>query len=128
MGTSTAILRRAGHSHRYPGSIVTAEDMPARLATPHPAVIECADGSGATATRSPLEDDALELQVDEYVTRKRHRSSRTADCCGRSTRRAPRGGSTGGFLPPDASGAAFGGNRARGAKIRRLGIHDEQAF
>jgi len=52
----------------------------------------------------------------------------------RTRRRLPhavdalRGGSRGGFLPPDAIDPPFGGNRARGAKIRRLGIHDEQAF
>ncbi|WP_260449909.1 hypothetical protein [Burkholderia contaminans] len=40
--------------------------------TTHPAVIEFADGSGATATLSRVGDDALELAVDEYVTQKRH--------------------------------------------------------
>ncbi|WP_185733469.1 hypothetical protein [Burkholderia sp. Bp8998] len=33
MGLPTAILPCAGHSHRYPGSIVTAEHVPARIAT-----------------------------------------------------------------------------------------------
>lgn len=41
-------------------------------ATPHPAVIEFADGSGAAATLSQREHDALEPDVDEYVTSKRH--------------------------------------------------------
>ncbi|WP_254602266.1 hypothetical protein [Burkholderia lata] len=44
-----------------------------RNATPHPAVIEFADGSGATATLVCVDDDALELAVDEYVTQKRHK-------------------------------------------------------
>ncbi|MCA8093348.1 hypothetical protein LGM65_21075 [Burkholderia anthina] len=41
-------------------------------AMPHPEAIEFADGSGATATLSQREHDALELDVDEYVTSKRH--------------------------------------------------------
>jgi len=62
--TPAAIQLRAGHSPLYPGRIVTAEHVPARFATPHPAVIECADGSGATA--------ALALTVDRYVMQKHH--------------------------------------------------------
>ncbi|MBY4866851.1 MULTISPECIES: hypothetical protein [Burkholderia] len=46
--------------------------MPAHLATPHPAVIEFADGPGATATLSQREHDAPELDVDEYMRSKRH--------------------------------------------------------
>jgi hypothetical protein len=43
-----------------------------RTARSHPAVIEFAVGSGATATLSRVGDDVLELAVDEYVTQKRH--------------------------------------------------------
>lgn len=72
MRAPAAILLRAAHSHLYPGSVVTAENVPARIAAPHPAVIEFADGSGAAATLSPLADGALELAVDTYVTHARH--------------------------------------------------------
>ncbi|MBN3830975.1 hypothetical protein G3N64_03625 [Burkholderia sp. Ac-20344] len=68
----TAVLLRTRHSHRYPGSIVTLDHDAPRTARSHPAVIEFADGSGATATLSRVGDDALELAVDEYVTQKRH--------------------------------------------------------
>ncbi|NTZ04646.1 hypothetical protein FCJ61_10820 [Burkholderia metallica] len=69
---SIALLLRASHSHLYPGSIVTLDNDAPRTAKPHPAVIEFADGSGATATLSRVGDDTLELAVDEYVTQKRH--------------------------------------------------------
>ncbi|RQU45205.1 hypothetical protein DF147_14560 [Burkholderia cenocepacia] len=68
----TAVLLRTSHSHLYPGSIVTLDHDALRTATPHPAVIEFADGSGATATLSRVDDDTLGLTVDEYVTQKRH--------------------------------------------------------
>ena len=71
MGAPAAILLRAAHSHLYPGSIVTADNVPPRIATPHAAVLELADGSGA-ATLSQPDDDALERAVDEYLTQKRH--------------------------------------------------------
>ncbi|VWB57157.1 hypothetical protein BPS26883_02673 [Burkholderia pseudomultivorans] len=66
----TAILLRASHSHLYPGSLVAIDDAH-RITTPHAAVIEFADGSGATATLERRDDDALELAVDAYVTQKR---------------------------------------------------------
>ncbi|WP_269501880.1 hypothetical protein [Burkholderia sp. IMCC1007] len=72
MRAPVAILLRAGHSHLYPGCIVAAADMPVRFAASHPAMIEFADGSGATATLSQREHDAVEPGVDEYVTSKRH--------------------------------------------------------
>jgi hypothetical protein len=72
MRAPAAILLRAAHSHLYPGSVVAAENVPARIAAPRAAVIEFADGSGATATLSPLDDGALELAVDAYVTHTRH--------------------------------------------------------
>jgi len=68
----TAVLLRTSHSHLYPGHIVTLDHDAPRTAKPHPAVIEFADGSGATATLSRVGDDTLELAVDEYVTQKRH--------------------------------------------------------
>ncbi|WP_244132707.1 hypothetical protein [Burkholderia sp. BCC0397] len=51
---------------------MTLDNDAPRTAKPHPAVIEFADGSGATATLSRVGDDTLELAVDEYVTQKRH--------------------------------------------------------
>ncbi|WP_244106565.1 hypothetical protein [Burkholderia anthina] len=72
MRAPVTILLRAGHSHLHPGCVVVAAGMPAQLATPHPAVIEFADGAGATATLAQREPDALELDVDAYVTGKRH--------------------------------------------------------
>ncbi|KVG35901.1 hypothetical protein [Burkholderia diffusa] len=64
--------------------------------------------------------------VDEYATHTRH------PVCARFRLRhaadAPRDGPCGGFPPPDVIDSPFGGKRARGAKIRGLGIHDEQAF
>ncbi len=68
----TALLLRATHSHLYPGSVVTFDNDAPRSAKPHPAVIEFADGSGAAATLARVDDDALELSVDAYVTQKRH--------------------------------------------------------
>ncbi|WP_423369705.1 hypothetical protein [Burkholderia sp. LMG 32019] len=71
--SNCTLLLRTTRSHLYPGSIVTlAHDAP-RNAKPHPAVIEFADGSGATATLSRVDDDALELAVDAYVTQRRHK-------------------------------------------------------
>nr|WP_071333422.1 hypothetical protein [Burkholderia contaminans] len=70
---NVAILIRTTHSHLYPGSTVTLGHDATHNAMPHPAVIEFADGSGATATLSRGGDDALELAVDEYVTQKRHK-------------------------------------------------------
>ncbi|VWC79573.1 hypothetical protein BLA50215_01137 [Burkholderia lata] len=67
-----ALLLRTAHSHLYPGSIVTLGDDAPRTAKPHPAVIEFADGSGAAAMLLRIDDDALELSVDAYVTQKRH--------------------------------------------------------
>lgn len=68
-----ALLLRTTHSHLYPGSTLTLGHDAPRNAKPHPAVIEFADGSGATATLSRVDDDALELAVDAYVTQKRHK-------------------------------------------------------
>ncbi|WP_244273049.1 hypothetical protein [Burkholderia lata] len=68
----TALLLRATHSHLYPGSIVTFDSDAPRSAKPHAAMIEFADGSGAAATLIRVDDDALELSVDAYVTQKRH--------------------------------------------------------
>ncbi|WP_241303238.1 hypothetical protein [Burkholderia stabilis] len=67
----TALLLRASHSHLYPGSVVAIEDA-RRITEPRSAVIEFADGSGASATLARLDDDTLELAVDAYVTHKRH--------------------------------------------------------
>ncbi|OXJ13189.1 hypothetical protein [Burkholderia sp. AU6039] len=71
--SNLTLLLRTTHSHLYPGSTVTLGNDAPRNATPHPAVIEFADGSGATAMLSRVDDDALELAVDEYVTQKRHK-------------------------------------------------------
>jgi len=128
MDTPPAILPRAAHSHRYRDSLVTAGNVPPRIATPHTAVLEFADGSGATATLPQPDDDALVRAVDAYMTQKRHpvvarrwllrpvdttrtawrvaRRLPAASCRQRRVRREPRAS----------------------AKIRRLGIHDEQAF
>jgi hypothetical protein len=72
---NSTLLLRTTHSHLYPGSTVTLDDDAPRNANakPRPAVIEFADGSGATATLSRVGDDTLELAVDEYVTQKRHK-------------------------------------------------------
>lgn len=51
---------------------MTADHAPPRIATPHTAVPEFADGSGAAATLSQPDDDALALAVDAYLTQKRH--------------------------------------------------------
>ncbi|WP_244138386.1 hypothetical protein [Burkholderia stabilis] len=69
---STALLLRTTRSHLYPGSIVTFGKNAPRIGEPHPAVIEFADGSGASATLARLDDDTLELAVDTYVTQKCH--------------------------------------------------------
>ncbi|OXJ11708.1 hypothetical protein CFB45_29595 [Burkholderia sp. HI2500] len=68
----TALLLRATRSHLYPGSIVTLDHDAPRSGKPHPAVVEFADGSGATATLVRIDGEALELAVDAYVTQKRH--------------------------------------------------------
>ncbi|WP_322082549.1 hypothetical protein [Burkholderia sp. BCC1972] len=68
-----SLLLRTTHSHLYPGSIVTLGHDAPHNAKPHLAMIEFADGSGATATLSRVDDDALELAVDEYATQKRHK-------------------------------------------------------
>ncbi|HHX4057131.1 MAG: hypothetical protein ACN6QT_33920 [Burkholderia contaminans] len=69
---STALLLRATRSHLYPGSIVTLGHDAPRSGKPYPAMVEFADGSGATATLVRIDGDALELAVDAYVTQKRH--------------------------------------------------------
>lgn len=51
---------------------MTLNDDAPHTDQPHPAVIEFADGLGAAATRARRDDDALELAVDEYITRKQH--------------------------------------------------------
>ncbi|HKT64063.1 MAG TPA: hypothetical protein VJR91_10845 [Burkholderia sp.] len=54
---------------------MTADHAPPHIATPHTAVPEFADGSGAAATLSQPDDDdgdALALAVDAYLTQKRH--------------------------------------------------------
>jgi len=71
MNTPAAIPLRAAHSHRYRGSVVTADNVPPRVATPHTAVLEFSDDSGATATLPQPDDDALERAVDAYTTQKR---------------------------------------------------------
>ncbi|MDN7472250.1 hypothetical protein QZM43_27205 [Burkholderia orbicola] len=129
-----AVLLRTRHSHLYPGSIVTLDHDAPRTAKPHPAVIEFADGSGATATLSRVGDDTLELAVDEYVTQKRHAIvARPRDRRAPLVAAAARCGPHGMAHHAPASCHLMPWRRYRreplpGAKIRRLGIHDEQAF